>query len=350
MNTQLVNFEAPELIAVEPSKAKQIKETFLPMAEMLETFEERFNEIILESKNGITQDLSLQAKRLRLDVAQVRIETGKLKDKQKEKIKIEDKAIMAIHNVLVWAVSEKEDKLKAIEKDAEIKEQKRLEALQLERVKIMLPYIEDAENRKFSNMEDDVFQAYFVSKKKASIDLIAAELQAEKDRIANEKAEAEERKRIAAENAKLKAEAEASEKKAEAERKERNKLESERLAKEAKAGSERKEKEAEASNERARLQNIANAKHKAELTIERDKALKLEAEKLANQKALEDAEKAKEASLQAELSKGDSDKVKDLISDLTALKTKYNFKSKTNQKMFVSVCVLIDKVLTYINK
>ena len=339
MNTQLVNFEAPELIAVEPSKAKQIKETFLPMAEMLETFEERFNDIISESKNGITQDLSLKAKRLRLDVAQVRIETGKLKDKQKEKIKIEDKAIMAIHNILVWAVSEKEDKLKAIEKDAEIKEQKRLEALQLERVKIMLPYIEDAENRNFSEMEEDVFQAYFTTKKQAHLDLIEAEKKAEADRIAKEKKEAEERKRIEAENAKLKAEKEASEKKAEAERKERNKLEAERLA-----------KEAEAEKERLRVFNISKAKHEAELKIERDKAAKLEAENLATQKALEDAEKAKEASLQAELNKGDAEKVKDLISDLTALKTKYTFKSKTNQKMFVSVCGLIDKVLTYISK
>ena len=339
MNTQLVNFEAPELIAVEPSKAKQIKETFLPMAEMLETFEERFNEIISESKNGITQDLSLKAKRLRLDVAQVRIETGKLKDKQKEKIKIEDKAIMAIHNILVWAVSEKEDKLKAIEKDAEIKEQKRLEALQLERVKIMLPYIEDAENRNFSEMEEDVFQAYFTTKKQAHLDLIEAEKKAEAGRIAKEKKEAEERKRIEAENAKLKAEREANEKKAEAERKERNKLEAEKLA-----------KEAEAEKERLRVFNISKAKHEAELKIERDKAAKLEAENLATQKALEDAEKAKEASLQAELNKGDAEKVKDLISDLTALKTKYTFKSKTNQKMFVSVCGLIDKVLTYISK
>ena len=339
MNTQLVNFEAPELIAVEPSKAKQIKETFLPMAEMLETFEERFNEIISESKNGITQDLSLKAKRLRLDVAQVRIETGKLKDKQKEKIKIEDKAIMAIHNILVWAVSEKEDKLKAIEKDAEIKEQKRLEALQLERVKIMLPYIEDAENRNFSEMEEDVFQAYFTTKKQAHLDLIEAEKKAEAERIAKEKKEAEERKRIEAENAKLKEEREAIEKKAEAERKERNKLEAERLA-----------KEAEAEKERLRVFNISKAKHEAELKIERDKAAKLEAENLATQKALEDAEKAKEASLQAELNKGDAEKVKDLISDLTALKTKYTFKSKTNQKMFVSVCGLIDKVLTYISK
>ena len=295
MNTQLVNFEAPELIAVEPSKAKQIKETFLPMAEMLETFEERFNEIISESKNGITQDLSLKAKRLRLDVAQVRIETGKLKDKQKEKIKIEDKAIMAIHNILVWAVSEKEDKLKAIEKDAEIKEQKRLEALQLERVKIMLPYIEDAENRNFSEMEEDVFQAYFTTKKQAHLDLIEAEKKAEADRIAKEKKEAEERKRIEVEEA---------------------------LAEEPNSDF----SDWDFSNclgDRIDFSNCSNDK-----VFDYSKIF-------ANSK---------------HYSKEDADKVKDLISDLKALKTKYTFKSKTNQKMFVSVCDYLDKLLNFISK
>ena len=49
-------------------------------------------------------------------------------------------------------------------------------------------------------------------------------------------------------------------------------------------------------------------------------------------------------------SKEDADKVKDLISDLKALKTKYTFKSKTNQKMFVSVCDYLDKLLNFISK
>lgn len=338
MKTEVLVLDSNELKSVEPSKAKQIKDTFLPMAEMLATFEERFNEIILEKENGITPELSIKAKRLRLDIAPVRTETGRLKDKQKEKIKLEDKAIMGVHNILVWAVSEKEDILKSIEKDAEIKEKIKLEALQLERVKIMLPYIEDAEHRDFSSMEDDVFNAYFISKKQDSIDLIAAKLQAEKDRIAKEEAEAKERKRIAEENAKLRSEREASEKKAQAEQKARDKVEAER-----------KEKEAEAENERARLQHIENVKHEEELKIERDKAAKLEAEKLANEKYLAEQENAKAESIQAELSKGDSEKVTDLINDLNNLKLKYSFKSEKNKKKMLGVTDLISKVVDYIN-
>ena len=52
----------------------------------------------------------------------------------------------------------------------------------------------------------------------------------------------------------------------------------------------------------------------------------------------------------AELNKGDADKVKDLINDLIAIKTKYTFKSKSNQKMLENVCLLIDKVLAFITK
>jgi hypothetical protein len=251
-------------------------------------------------------------------------------------------------------------------------------------------------------MEDDVFEAYHSSKKKEFYDLIKAEKKVKRDRIEKDKTDKKERKRIEEENAKLKAEKEASEKQAQAEQKDRDKADFElRLKKEnereertieavnflldnnfkeCEGGHESKnyhhfigsnhyndferdseldifktdvikyKKEAEASNEIARLQQIANAKHEAELKIQRDKAEKLESEKLANQKALEDAAKSLEARLQAELNKGDADKVKDLINDLTFLKTKYTFKSKTNHKMFVSVCDYLDKLLNFISK
>jgi hypothetical protein len=350
MNTQLVNFEAPELKLVELSKATQIKKTFLPMAIELQEFDARFREIILEAKKEITPEISAKAKRLRLDIVPTRSKIRDAKDLMKSDLKLYDKAIMGVHNLLILESKEYENPLSAIEKHAELQEQKRLEALQLDRVKRMLPYIDDAENRKFYDMEDDVFEAYFQSRKQVYFDLIRIEEESQKRHLAEQKAEEEERKRIQEENARLKAASEAFEKKVEAERKERMILQLEREAKEDKAESDRKEKEEEAEKERLRVFNISKAKHEAELKIERDKAAKLQAEKLANEKALEDVQKAKEASLQAELNKGDADKVKDLISDLTALKTKYTFKSKTNQKMFISVCGLIDKVLMFVIK
>lgn len=47
---QIVKLEAPELQGLEKSKAEQIKTTFEPMAKMLSEFEDRYNEVVLESE------------------------------------------------------------------------------------------------------------------------------------------------------------------------------------------------------------------------------------------------------------------------------------------------------------
>jgi hypothetical protein len=186
---ELVKLETPELNLIEESKAAKIKATFEPMVKMLEGFEDSYNEIIKESKKEITQELTQKAKRIRLDVGKVRIETGKLKDQQKEYIKLEDKAIMGVHNLLVWAVKEKEDKLKEIENHFEIQEQKRLEKLQNDRAEKLSKYVENAFELNLSTMDEEVFTAYYNSKKQEHEDRIAAEKKAEEERIEKERKE-----------------------------------------------------------------------------------------------------------------------------------------------------------------
>ena len=319
----------PELKLIDESKAENIRKTFEPMYSMLKGFEEEFNEIIQESNVEVTDSLTDLARDLRIRIAKVRINTGKLKDKQKEYIKLEDKAIMGVHNILVFSVKEYEDKLKDIEDHFERVEREKKTALQFERwdkLKKFLP--EDSYEKDLSAMDEDVFSAYLKQKIQDFEDIKAAEKQSELDRIAKEKAEAEERKRMQEENATLKAAAE-----------EANKLQEIRIANEA------KEREAQEA-----IQLKERKAHEVELKVERDRIAKLE----ADQKAKEDAEiKAKEdqeAKKQAELSKGDSDKVKDLVNDLNLLKRKYSFKSAKNQKMYFDVCLLIDKVTNHINK
>jgi len=331
MKNEIVKLEAPELQGLEKSKADQIKSTFEPMAKMLSEFESQFNEIISESENEITKELTLKAKRVRLDIGKVRIETGKLKDKQKEYIKLEDRAIMGVHNILVWAVKEKEDKLKAIEDFFEIQEQKRLELSQSERAEKLSPYLEDAHERNLSSMEEDVWNAYFESKKKEYEDRIAAEKKAEEERIEKEKAEAEERERIRKENEKLKAEAIERERLANIEAEKRQKAEAERKAQ---AEKERKEREA----------------YEAKLKAEREEKERMQKELEAKAEAERKAQAEEKARLEAELNKGDSAKVNDLVSDLKSLKTKYSFKSAKNQKMYADVNLLIDKVINHIEK
>lgn len=333
------------LNVLEGSRAEQIRNTFAPMADMLEGFETQYNTLINESKNGITKELISQAKRLRLDIAKVRIGTKKIKDKQKEYIKLEDKAIMGVHNILVWAVKEKEDKLKEIEKYFELQEQERIRLLQADRAERLSLYVDDAHERDLAKFAEDEFEALLAMKKKQHDDRLAAEKKAEEDRIAKEKAEAEERKRIEEENKRLRKAAEQLEKAAKIEAQKRQKEEEERRAKEE---AERKEREKEAAKLQAQLEAERQAKAKIERE-ERAKREKLEAELKAKEEAERKAKEEAEAKLQAQLNKGDAAKVQDLINDLQALKHKYSFKSAKNTKMQAGVNALLDKVVNYIN-
>lgn len=350
MTTELVKFDTPELQVIEKSKAEQIKATFEPMAEMLTEFEDAYNSVIQEAEQEITKDVTTKAKRLRLDIGKVRIETEKVRKEQKEEYLRAGKAIDGVSNILKWAVTDKENRLKEIENYFEIQEQKRLEKLQADRAEKLSLYVEDAHERDLAKFADDEFEALLAMKKKEQEDRIAAAKKAEEERIAKEKAEAEERERIRKENEQLRKEAEERERLAKIEAEKRAKEEAERKAKEE---AERKAREEKERKEREAYEAKLKAEREEKERIEREeraKREKLEAELKAKQEAELKAKEAEEARLQAELNKGDADKVKDLIADLKALKTKYTFKSAKNKKMYADVSTLIDKVVNHIEK
>lgn len=187
--TQLVKLDTQELSGIEKSKAEQIKKTFEPMVKMLEGFEEAYSDVIKSSEKGIDEDLTKRAKRLRLDIAKIRIEADKVRKSEKEEYLRAGQAIQGVFNILKWAVTDREEKLESIEKHFEIQEQKRLEALQAERVESLDQYVEDAHERNLSDMDDDVWEAYFQAKKKEYDDRIEAEKQAELERIERERKE-----------------------------------------------------------------------------------------------------------------------------------------------------------------
>lgn len=334
---KIIKFDIPELQVIEKSKAEQIKATFEPMVEMLAEFESVYNNILNEAKKEINKDVTIKAKRLRLDIGKIRIQTEKIRKEQKEEYLRAGKAIDGVSNILKWAVSDKENKLEEIENYFQIQEQKRLEALQSERAKKLSFYLEDAYERKLSEMEEDVWNAYFQSKKKEYEDRIAAEKKAEKERIAQEKVEAEERKRIKEENDRLKKEAE---KRAKDEAKRKKEQEAERKLREEKERKEREVYEAKLTAEREEKKRIERE--------ERIKREKLEAELKAKQEAERKLKELEKARIQTELNKNDAAKVKDLINDFKLLKEKYTFKSMKNKKMYITVGLLIDKIITNI--
>lgn len=339
MEQQVTTLEAIELNQLGESRALKIKQTFEPMSKMLSEFEQSFNSIIKAyNKEDITPDLISDAKRLRLDISKIRIQTEKTRKTEKEEYLRAGKAIDGVANILKWAVVEKENKLKDIEQHYERLEKLRLEKLQDERVKLLSEYNESAHMMALAEMDQDVFDAYYKSEKSRHL----AEIEAEKVRRQKEEEEFkkqaiyDERRQKCLSNLgrfspefdvntsedvfeKLYSDAEA---KFYAHKKEQERIkqENDRLKKEAEER-ELKEKKAREEQEKA---------HQEELRKEREERERIQRE-LAEKKAKEEAEaKAKEEVIQKELSKGDAQKLKDLKIDLMAICDKYTFKSKKN--------------------
>ena len=210
----------------------------------------------------------------------------------------------AIKNKEILVNETMESKLLDAEKHFENIEADRLSKLNIERQEIVGPYyLEMSEGIFLADMDEDVFQAYLTTKKNNFEAVKAADKLREEKEAEFLEEESKKRELMRAENLKLKQEAQ-----------------------EAKA-----------------IQDTKDTEAREKLLIEKERADNLE-------KAAQDAKDAENARIQGELSKGDSDKVSDLIIDLDALKTKYSFDSAKNKKMYVDVCNLIDKVTNHIKR
>ena len=260
------------------------------------------------------------------------------------------KFVDAIKNKENSENEEMESKLLNAEKHFENLEKERVAKLQKERVDLLSEFVPDASEKDLSSMDADVWESYLSTKEQAHIDLVAAEFQAEKERLAKEKSELEAIKEQALENARLQAEAAKREKEIESERKENARI--------AKIESDKRDKiEAERLAEEKKVRDAHEAKLKFETEVYEAKIKKQEDHKKlleAELQASRDA-KAKEVAdeklrIEKELSKGDSAKVQDLIADINALKTKYSFESSKNKKMYTNVSSLLGRVVLHINK
>lgn len=360
MNTN-TTLEIPELKVIEASKADQIKATFIPMSEMLKGFEASYKEVLEESKQEITAEVTQNAKTLRIAISKIRIETEKARKEQKADYLRAGKAIDGVANIIKWAVGDMEEKLKEIEKHFENVELARLQALQEERAGKLSKYVDDADERDLSGMDQDVWEAYYNTKKQDYEDRIEAEKKAEAERLRKQKEEEAERLRIKAENERLKAEAEAKAKKEKEEREERERLAKIEADKRAKEEAKRR-----AEAEKIRLEN------EAKLKAERDAREKEQREAKARQDAIEAKAKAEREALQAkiraqeekeakaaaaeaarvqaELSKGDAEKMKDLIERLKAFASEFSFESDKYKAIYFQVGQMTAKMVAHIEK
>ena len=248
----------PEEFGLDKTEAQQVRSVFIPMLERMEELETEYNEII---KLTPTKENCSKAKELRLKLVKVRTGTAEIHKKAKSYYLNGGRAVDAFKNVVTFAIEWKETELEKLEKHFENIEKERLEKLQEERIALISQYVDDSQYLQLATMPDDVWSAYFETKKKEYNDKIEAEKKVEADRLEALRIEKENQEKIRLENEKLKKEADLREAQMKKEREE----------------AEAKQKELE-----------AKAKKEADLRET------LEQEKRDSQKKIEDEQKAKE--------------------------------------------------------
>lgn len=325
-------------------------------------YENEYNQIV--SATQITSELSEQSSSLRKKVAKIRIAIAKIHKAKKEQFLHGGRLVDNWKNVNSEIVEQKEKKLLEIETHFQRIEMERLNAMRESRIETLKQYGVDGNMiPTIAIMDESTWESYLMGEKLRFDARKEQERIAEEQRVAREKADQEEREKMRIENERLKAQAKEKEelrkKRSEELRpfimfiREYNELIEKEESEYQKEFSDIK-KGAEAHWEYERKEQIKKqAQEEAqqnELRKEREEKIKLEAQLKAKTQAEAQAKADEEAKAEAEANMGDKQKVESLISDLSAIKSKYQFKSKKNQKMYSEVQVLIDKVITHIQK
>ncbi len=121
--------------------------------------------------------------------------------------------------------------------------------------------------------------------------------------------------------------------------------ENEELKKQAEINAKKQAEERRIAEEKLRKEREES---EAKLLQEQAERARIQNELLVKEQAETKAKEAEQSRIEAELAKGDTDKLASLIVDLNYLKTKYQFKSKKHQKILVGVIDMLDKMITWI--
>lgn len=300
----------PKEFGLEEAKVKTIESAFTPKLIERDAFAEQYSVIIASELNAETFKA---ARELRLKLVKVRTGIDAIHKTEKAFYLASGKYVDALKNKLNLPIEQMEAKLKEIEEYEARIEAERKSKLKAERLSQLEKFGTDTEFVSVEEMTEEQFASFLAKEKlayetkleqerKAEQERIEAEKKAEAERLEKERLEAEERKRIAEENARLKAEAEAREKELAAERK--------------KQAEEQAKKDAADKAEKERLAKIAaDEKAKADKLAAEIKA-KEEAKKLAQEqerKRIEDEAAEKEAAEKAKRLAPDKEKINALF-------------------------------------
>jgi len=359
----------PKEYGIEETKALSIEKSFEPKKIELTAFTQQYADVVAMELN---KDGFKAARELRLKLVKVRTGIADVHKSEKAFFLASGKFVDALKNKLTTPIEQMEEKLSEIERHEERIEAERKASLKKEREAAFLPYEFDTSFLPLSEMSEEqfngqlqsakaAFEANKIAKEQAEAARIEAEKAQEEARIAKQKADDEERQRIQAENERLMKE---NEQKAII-RSNRSKELQPYIVFIRDYNALIEKQEIDYQNELSDIKKGAEDHWAYEIQQRKDEADRKEAERkefeenerkrIAAEKELSDKKEAEQKSLEEEkaaiekeLSKGDAAKVKDLLSDLESLKTKYVFKSNKNKKMYSDVNQLLDKVIHHI--
>lgn len=247
---------------LDKSKAQVLLENFSNYFEIAADWENKAKMLVVTNEKQTTE--MKMAREGRLFLKQKRVDVEKTRKQLKEASLREGQTIDAIAKILTNLIVPIENDLEQKEKFAEIQEAKRKEILKSEREQELAPYSEFVPyGLDLGSMGEDDYLKVVKFAKAQLQEKLDAEKKIEEERIAKEKADAEERQRMILENERLKKEAEEKERLLEIERKE--------AAAKLKAEQERAEKERLAIEEANRIER---EKQEAMLKAEQEKARK----------------------------------------------------------------------------
>lgn len=284
-NKQLQVLDVIESAGLEKDTTQTLRQKFLPFWEQAEKWRDIAEGLVVTDASQ-TREMKM-AREARLALRAIRVEADKTRKALKEDSIRYGKAVQGVYNVIEYLIKPIEEHLQEQENFVLIQEQNRRDALNEERERLIAPYLGfvtadlPLTNTPWAELGDrfDAILAQAQADKKAHDE---EQARREAERIAKEKAEAEERERIRKENERLRAErAELERKQAEERRKLEEQARKEREEAEKKLAAERAERErleAEArkreAEEQARREAEEAERRKAAAAPDKEKLMK----------------------------------------------------------------------------